>query len=213
MNYFNAWIVWFLHHPFLFSLIVFISIILLLFIYFKARDSEITLNTFLVAPFVAVLCYILMFLFGSTISARIIYRQGIESQGVVVSVKNTLTSINDVPIKRYNVIYLLENNKIMESYFLNMGYMYPIPKSIKYPGLEQEFRLRYLPEHPQYFVVVPDMVLDYCLETVLEKRNKTQDYLRDNPDDAKMQQQVKALDELYEELDCPERWMKSVKRK
>ncbi|WP_168163062.1 MULTISPECIES: hypothetical protein [Oligella] len=80
---------------------------------------------------------------------------GIETIGTVTSVENTSLALNFNSVKRYRVRYTLADSRQQEASFLNItDDYYPRDGSVPIPRQGGEFKLKYLPQKPKYFILL-----------------------------------------------------------
>lgn len=95
------------------------------------------------------------FLFGMHITNPLINYAGIETTGVVMSQEETSTLRNNQRVYQMNVAYLVEGGKLQQSSFRTDEFnFYPNVGRSAYPKPGQEFKLKYLPQIPRYFVIL-----------------------------------------------------------
>lgn len=220
MSWIIAQIILILKKPIMSGAIFFIVFYLILWIYSfssgKTREEKIKdfqLNRNILILLTGAYAFLMSF-FSSTIAASLIYAQGTETVGRVVSQESTSINYNDSNVKRRHVVYLLENNELMKSSFLTMpSSMHPQAKYAYYPMVNEEFRLRYVKEYPQYFVIVPDLVLAKCREIeqeisrinfkifVNQSKKKKKDE-KNEKDNQQLHGQLTILEKAYNAIDC-----------
>ncbi|SUA54230.1 Uncharacterised protein [Oligella urethralis] len=80
---------------------------------------------------------------------------GIETRGTVTSVENTSLALNFNSVKRHRVRYTLADGRQQEASFLNItDDYYPCDGSVRLLGPGGEFKLKYLPQKPKYFILL-----------------------------------------------------------
>ena len=118
----------------------------------KARKRQKRLRNFF-QSFVVLLPGV-VFLYGSYITNPLINYVGIESTGKVISQVKTSTLRNYQRVFKMNVAYLREDGGVQESSFRTDEFnYYPASNPSTYPRVGQEFKLKYLPYIPRYFVI------------------------------------------------------------
>ena len=103
-----------------------------------------------------------VYLFGSYITNPLIYYAGIESTGKVISQEETRTLHNYKRIMKMNVAFLKADGTLQKSSFRTDEFnLYPGFGRVTYPRPGQEFKLRYLPSIPRYFVIQNNVDTDF----------------------------------------------------
>ncbi|WP_071059020.1 hypothetical protein [Pelistega sp. MC2] len=96
-----------------------------------------------------------VFLFGSHITSPLINYAGTDALAKVISQEQTSTLRNNQRVFKLNVIYPKANGELQESSFRTDEFnFYPSYKSGIYPKVGQEFKVKYLPSIPRYFVIL-----------------------------------------------------------
>lgn len=98
---------------------------------------------------------VLINLFDYLIRVPMINHYGIETRGTVTSVENTSVTLNFNSVKRHRVRYTLVDGRPQEASFLNItDDYYPRDGSVRIPRQGGEFKLKYLPQKPKYFILL-----------------------------------------------------------
>lgn len=96
-----------------------------------------------------------VFLFGSHITSPLINYAGTEAIAKVISQEETSTLRNNQRVLKFNVIYSKSDGDLQKSSFRTDEFnFYPSYRRGIYPRVGQEFKLKYLPAIPRYFVIL-----------------------------------------------------------
>ena len=102
----------------------------------------------------AVLTFITTFA-GSALAVRLVYRVGEAGQGEVVSTYATSVQYNNHDVRGYRVLLRTQAGQTVATSFEDDDFnVYPPANSVAYPGVSERFTARYLPAHPQDFVII-----------------------------------------------------------
>jgi hypothetical protein len=108
--------------------------------------------TIVLAAFIG---FILFVLFGSWLTVPLIYRYGESGEGVVTGQYRTADFYNDEPVIGFNVIIRKADGGIVRTAFRSDSFnVYPPANRVRYPTAGARFNVRYLPDHPEDFVIV-----------------------------------------------------------
>ena len=108
--------------------------------------------TIILAAFIG---FILFVFFGSWLTVPLIYRHGETGEGVVTGQYRTADFYNDEPVIGFNVIIRKADGGIVRTGFRSDSFnVYPPANRVRYPPAGARFNVRYLPDHPEDFVIV-----------------------------------------------------------
>lgn len=97
----------------------------------------------------------MVLIFGSRLTAPLIYHYGVPGQAVIVAAEETGNIYNDQPVDRYAVVLQPADGQKIETYFDSSDFnVYPSRHQVRYPGIGQPFAVHYLASRPQYFVIL-----------------------------------------------------------
>lgn len=158
---------------------------------------------FIINIFISGAISLAIYFYAAKLTADMIYRNGIETDAKVISVKN-ITHFADVEVQRLKILYRLEDNTVMEASILNQGgYIYPVPSV--YPSSGQDFRLRYLAENPQYFVIIADETAFRCHKIRSKEKNLLAQIEADSENrDNAIRSRLSDVRSQYRYIDCPQ---------
>ena len=96
-----------------------------------------------------------MLIFGSSLTAPLIYHYGVLGQAVIVSSEETSNIYNSQPVERYTVELQKADGQKIATHFDSSDFnVYPSRHSVRYPAPGQPFAVRYLASRPQSFVIL-----------------------------------------------------------
>ncbi|WP_306576019.1 hypothetical protein [Oligella urethralis] len=96
-----------------------------------------------------------VYLLGSYISNPLIYYTGIEASAKVISQEQTRTLRNYERVLQMNVVFVRADGELQRSSFRTDEFnLYPKDGPAVYPRSGEEFKVRYLPKIPRYFVIL-----------------------------------------------------------
>jgi hypothetical protein len=104
---------------------------------------------------VAIVGFILFVLFGSSLTTPLIFHYGETGEGVVAGQFTTADVRNQEPVVGFNVLIRKANGDIVRTSFRSDSFnVYPSANEVRYPPIGTRFNIRYLPVHPEDFVIV-----------------------------------------------------------
>ena len=104
---------------------------------------------------VALIGFMLFAFFGSCLTTPLIYRYGESGEGVVTRQYRTADFYNDEPVIGFDVILRKADGGIVRTAFRSDSFnIYPPANRVRYPSEGARFNVRYLPAHPEDFVIV-----------------------------------------------------------
>ncbi|CAM4199362.1 Inner membrane protein [Bordetella tumbae] len=96
-------------------------------------------------------------IFGSSLTAPLIYHYGVPGQAVIVSSEETSNIYNNQPVERYTVELQKADGQKIATHFDSSDFnIYPARNQVRYPTVGQPFAVRYLTSRPQSFVILLD---------------------------------------------------------
>lgn len=96
-----------------------------------------------------------LFFFGSWLTTPLIYHNGETGEGVVTDQYRTADVYNDEPVIGFNVLIRKADGGIVRTGFRTDSFnVYPPANAVRYPPVGARFTVRYLPIHPEDFVIV-----------------------------------------------------------
>lgn len=97
-------------------------------------------------------------IWGPSFNNRFLHRNGQEADAVVTSIEQTNNSYNDQPVMRYHVVLRTADGQSAKSTFASDDFnVYPNPyDGFSYPGVNEPFRIRYIPGAEKNFVIIGD---------------------------------------------------------
>ncbi|WP_437919735.1 hypothetical protein [Sphingobacterium sp. LRF_L2] len=114
-------------------------------------------------------------------SSALLNKYGDEGTGVITRIEQTNNMYNKQYIQRYTVIIKDEAGKTIETYFNSSDFnVYPSENIVSYPGVGEQFALKYLPSDPKLFVILANSKSAYtkriycqaAFEALIEARIK-----------------------------------------
>lgn len=103
-------------------------------------------------------------------SRRFIYRNGIETEAVIVKVHPTRIRVGGhgdeagTPVGKYEIALMLPDGSLRQMYFFDAFYIdsfYPNERGMASTPAGTKLKIRYLPRHPDNFVIVNDRYEQY----------------------------------------------------
>ena len=102
-----------------------------------------------------VLLLLLFGLFGEWLMNPLIYQYGETGEGVVTGEYRTASMWNQEPVIGFNVVIRKADGGIVQTGFRSDSFnVYPPANEVRYPTAGMRFTVRYLPVHPEDFVIV-----------------------------------------------------------
>jgi len=93
--------------------------------------------------------------FGTGVATRLVFHHGVPAEGLVTGRFATNMMYNDRMVYGYNVLLKRTDGSVVESSFRTDDFnVYPPADVTNYPGVGEHFTARYLPGHPNDFVIV-----------------------------------------------------------
>ena len=96
-----------------------------------------------------------LLVFGSSLTAPLIYHYGVPGRAVIVSSAQTGNVYNNQPVERYTVMLQTADGQKIATHFDSSDFnVYPRRNEVRYPAVGQPFDVRYLSNQPQSFVIL-----------------------------------------------------------
>ncbi|OZI48547.1 hypothetical protein [Bordetella genomosp. 4] len=96
-----------------------------------------------------------LLIFGSSLTAPLIYHYGVPGQAVIVSSAQTSNVYNNQPVERYTVELQKADGQKIATHFDSSDFnVYPSRNQVRYPAAGQPFPVHYLASRPQSFVIL-----------------------------------------------------------
>ncbi|HYD14196.1 MAG TPA: hypothetical protein VEC11_15225 [Allosphingosinicella sp.] len=103
----------------------------------------------------AMVAFMLFVFFGSWLTTPLIYHNGETGEGIVTGQFATADMRNQEPVVGFNVVIRKADGGIVRTSFRSDGFnVYPSANAVRYPPAGVRFNVRYLPIHPEDFVIV-----------------------------------------------------------
>ena len=96
-----------------------------------------------------------LLVFGSSLTAPLIYHYGVPGRAVIVSSTQTGNVYNNQPVELYAVTLQTADGQKIATHFDSSDFnVYPSRNEVRYPTVGQPFDVRYLSSQPQSFVIL-----------------------------------------------------------
>ncbi len=118
---------------------------------------------------------ILILIFGTEFTNKLIYDHGQIGQGLVVDVYETGDMYNEEPVVQYDALIKTRSGETVETSFKNTDFnLYPPPeRNYSYPSRGVPFTVKHIADNPKTFVIVTDDDSAYASgKSCAEKLNK-----------------------------------------
>lgn len=158
--------------------------------------------TVVVGFLLLVLCVVSAFFLRPMIVGFLTNYYGEVAQGKVVSSAGLSRIHNEQRVFRSHIIYKTVDGQLIETFFDSDDYnFYPFRNSVRYPAVGQEFSLKYIPELPQYVIILRDEKKEQC-EKLRLKLYELQNKLQFAPDNADFLREIQELLAQIEAQGC-----------
>jgi len=88
---------------------------------------------------------------------ELIHHYGIDGDGVIVRNSPTASLYNNRPVHAYDVVIRTGDGKVHETRFRSDAFnVWPPTNRVSYPDVGDHFTARYLPHHPDDFIILAD---------------------------------------------------------
>lgn len=141
------------------------------------------------------------------IDSGLIYGMGHFADAKVLNQEGTSSTHNDEPVSLFNVLYRTEKGEMIETYFYSTDFnIYPTANSVDYPEPGETFRVAYLPNFPDTFVILTEAESPYIknnrcgdLRVELQKAINRREF---EPDNEQYAQQLADAAKRFADAGC-----------
>lgn len=106
---------------------------------------------------IAIASIFVLFLFGSGLATNLVHDHGVPGEATVTDRFDTADFHNDEPVSGFNVLLRTREGQVVRTSFRTDSFnVYPVRNETRYPGPGVRFNVRYLPDHPEEFVIISD---------------------------------------------------------
>lgn len=105
----------------------------------------------------AMVGFMLFVFFGSWLTNPLIYHNGETGEGVVTGEYSTASTYNNERVIGFDVVIRKADGGVVRTSFRSDSFnVYPSANEVRYPSVGARFNVRYLPIHPEDFVIITD---------------------------------------------------------
>lgn len=122
---------------------------------------------------------------------------GEVAQGKVISTTTLSRRHNENRVSRSHIIYKTVDGQLIETFFDTDDFnVYPFSNKMHYPGVGTDITLKYIPNLPQYVIILKDMQANECAKLRL-KMQEVQNKLQFDPGNEVF---LRELEEVREQI-------------
>lgn len=122
-----------------------------------ARKKRTTRRGTLWLPMAGLAAFILLVFFGNGLATNLVHAHGVPGEAIVTDQFATADVHNEQRVFGFNVLIRTREGQVVRTSFRTDSFnVYPYRNQTRYPGPGVRFNVRYLPDHPQAFVIIAD---------------------------------------------------------